>query len=501
MEVLIQSMKLYLPEALLALGIVLLLAADLVLMKRTLWRGGTAVAVALGTLAAAGLAVAGLVYTVTSDMPVFSGMAVVDPFSNYFKLLFIAGAGIVVLLSWASHEVEEPRASEFYLLLLAMTLGMCLLASATHALMIVLSLEFVSITSYVLTAFCTRNKRSAEAALKYVLYGAVASAVMLFGFSYVYGLTGRLDIHAFGPTLAELLGAGTTQKWAASLAVIMVFTGLFYKIAAVPFHLWCPDVYEGAPTPVSALLSVGPKAAGFAVLIRFFGVALGFAAAPWAALLGIIAAATMTLGNLAAIGQNNVKRLLAYSSIAHAGYMLAAVATGSTAGIAAVMFYLGIYLCMNLGAFLVVVMVRDNTGGREDIAAYHGLAQRNPLLAITMTVFLLSLVGLPPLGGFVGKFYVFAALLKTAGLWYYALAVVAVLNSAISLYYYARIIKAMFLLQPEPDAAGPLTAARSHTLLALALAAAVLVLGVYWIPLQSLAERSVLHVPGLLVRP
>ena len=495
MEVLMQSLKLDLPEALLALGITLLLVVDLALMKRTPGRRGIAAAIALGTLSAAGLAAGWLVRSAAAPAPVFSAMAVVDPFSNYFKLLFLAAAAIVVLLSRASREVEDSRASEFHVLLLAMTLGLCLLSGATNALMIFLSLEFVSVTSYVLTAFSRRSKRSAEAALKYVLYGAMASAVMLFGFSYLYGLTGQLGIHAFGPPLAGLLGAGAPQKLIVSLAVIMVLTGFFYKIAAVPFHMWCPDVYEGAPTPVSALLSVGPKAAGFAVLIRFFGVALGFAALPWAALLGAIAAATMTLGNLAAIAQNNVKRLLAYSSIAHAGYMLAAVATGSAEGIAAVMLYLGIYLCMNLGAFLVVIAVRDNTGGREDVAAYSGLAQRNPLLAVTMTVFLLSLVGLPPLGGFVGKFFVFAALLKMAGFWYYALAVVGVLNSAVSLYYYARIIKAMFLTQPEPADAGALTVARSHSLLALALSAAVIVLGVYWIPLQTLAERSVLHLP------
>jgi NADH-quinone oxidoreductase subunit N len=360
--------------------------------------------------------------------------------------------------------------------------------------MIFLALEFVSITSYILTGFKRGDRRSAEAALKYVIYGATASGVMLFGFSYLYGLTGSLDITEIGAELARRLAstAQIPEKLTLCLAAIMAFAGFAYKIAAVPFHMWCPDVYEGAPTPVTALLSVGPKAAGFAALVRFCMAVFGQAGEPWPALLGVVAAGTMTFGNLVAIHQDNLKRLLAYSSIAHAGYMLMAVMAFTSDAVAAVMFYLAVYILMNLGAFLVVMAVRDGTKAREDIGAYQGLAQRNPLLAVTLTVFLLSLVGLPPLGGFIGKFYLFAALLKTARLGCYVLAVIGVVNSAVSLYYYARVIKAMFLVPADPAVTEPLRPDRAYSVLALVLAVLVLGLGVYWTPLRALVDASVL---------
>lgn len=486
MDTVTQSLLMLLPEALLATGVLMLVLADLLQKKEAPRQRGIAATIALGSLAAAGLSVWGI--SGTGD-PVFHGMVIVDPFALYFKMLFVAAAVLVVVLARRSHEVEETRTCEFYALVLSLTLGMCLLVGAANALMVFLSMEFVAISSYVLTAFRRGNKRSAEAAMKYVLYGSMTSAVLLFGFSYLYGLTGSLDLQAFGALLPELLQGGAAQRLVASLAVIMVVAGFCFKIAAVPLHMWCPDVYEGAPTPVTAMLSVGPKAAGFAVLIRFFGLALGFEALPWAALLGGIAALTMTVGNLGAIGQGNVKRLLAYSSIAHAGYMLAAVACGTTEGVNAVMFYFGVYLCMNFGAFLVVIAVRDATGGSEDIDAYRGLSQRNPLLAAIMTVFLLSLVGLPPLGGFIGKFYIFAALVKKAGFWYYGLAILGVLNSAVSLYYYARILKAMFLSDPDTGVDKRLSVPPSYTIAAVVLACAVLAIGVYWRPLQSLVAH------------
>jgi NADH-quinone oxidoreductase subunit N len=494
MPELIQSMRLFVPESLLILGLLLVLAVDLALPTGTRQRRFIAAGITLLTLAAAAFACAGLYVPSSGPLPIFQGMAVADAYAGYFKLLFLVAAAVLTIAAYASREAEQPRATEFFALLLGMTLGMFLLVGANTLLMIYLAIEFISITSYILTGFKRGDQRSAEAAMKYVIYGATASGVMLFGFSYLYGLTGSLEIHDIGRALAErLAGAGpATERLTFSLAAVMAFAGFGYKIAAVPFHMWCPDVYEGAPTPVTALLSVGPKAAGFAALMRFCIAVFGTSGGPWPALLGIVAVGTMTLGNLVAISQDNVKRLLAYSSIAHAGYMLLAVVAFSADGVAAVMFYLGIYVLMNLGAFVVVMAVRDSTAGREDIGAYSGLAQRHPLLAITMTVFLLSLVGLPPLGGFIGKFYVFAALLKKAGFWYYVLALVGVLNSAISLYYYARIIKAMFLTPPDPAAAGPLRPARAHVLLALVLALPVVGLGLYWVPLRTLVEGSLL---------
>lgn len=494
MAELFQSLRFFVPESLLIAGLLLLLAVDVALPTGTRQRRFIAAGITLLTIAAAGFICAGLYIPTSAQVPIFQGMAVADGYAGYFKMLFLLAAGVMTVAAYASQEVEAPRATEFFALLLGMTLGMFLLASANTLLMIYLAVEFVSIPSYLLTGFKRGDQRSGEAALKYVIYGATASGVMLFGFSYLYGLTGSLEIHEIGRGMAERLAgaAPAAEKLSLSLAAIMAFAGFAYKIAAVPFHMWCPDVYEGAPTPVTALLSVGPKAAGFAALMRFCIAVFGTSGEPWPALIGIVAVGTMTLGNLVAISQDNVKRLLAYSSIAHAGYMLMAVAAFSADGVMAVMFYLGIYVLMNLGAFLVVMAVRDSSGGREDIGAFHGLSQRHPVLAVTMTVFLLSLVGLPPLGGFIGKFYVFAALLQKAELWYYLLALVGVLNSAISLYYYARIIKAMFLTPPDPAAATPLRPARAPVLLALALSVPVVGLGVYWVPLRALVERSAL---------
>ena len=494
MAELMNSLRFFLPETILIAGLLLLIVADLLLLKVLRRRRLLAAAITLVTLVVAGVVCALAPVQMSGGAPVFDSMIAVDAFARYFKLLFVTAAAIMTLSGYVSLEVEPPRSTEFFTLLLAMTLGMFLLAGANTILMIFLAMEFVSITSYLLTAFKRSDRKSAEAALKYVLYGATASGVMLFGFSYLYGLTGSLELGEIGRSISARFADGVApqEKLMLSIAAIMVLTGFAYKVAAVPFHMWCPDVYEGAPTPVAALLSVGPKAAGFAALMRFCGTVFGSSGEPWAQLLAIVAVATMTLGNLSAIGQNNVKRLLAYSSIAHAGYMLLAVAVFSADGVAAVMFYLGIYLLMNLGAFVVVMAVRDSSGGREDIDAYRGLGQRNSLLAVALTVFLLSLVGLPPFGGFIGKFYVFVALLSKASLWFYVLAIVAALNSAISLYYYARIIRAMFLTASEASASERLSVTRIQGGLAFVLALAVVVLGLYWVPLRTCVEHSAL---------
>ena len=364
----------------------------------------------------------------------------------------------MAVLSYSSREVERPQEGEFFALLLALTLGMFLLASATHCLMIVLSIEFLSICSYVLTAFKRNDQKSTEAALKYVVYGALASGIMLFGFSYLYGLTGQLDIREIGKAMAGLLARGgpASDKLICAIALVMVFAGFAYKIAAVPFHMWCPDVYEGAPTPVTALLSVGPKAAGFAVLIRFFTTVVGSAGVPWPALIGLVAAATMTLGNLAAIRQENVKRLLAYSSIAHAGYMLMGVAVFTPPGRA-----LGHALPRRLSADEPGrVPRRDGRSGQHragGIDGYRGLSQTHPLLAVTMAIFPF-LAGRPAAAGRVRREVLSVRrLLQKAGFWYYVLALVGVVNSAISLYYYARIVRAMFLSDAEAAAGARLT--------------------------------------------
>jgi len=317
---------------------------------------------------------------------------------------------------------------------------------------------------------------------------------MLYGFSLLYGLTGSLGF----AELAQFLG-GVGEDDAATriiviLAGILSLAGFGYKVAAVPFHMWCPDVYQGAPTPFVAFLSVAPKAGGMAALIRFLIVGFGTGEAmagtspwPWAVVLAIVSVATMTLGNLIAIPQNNLKRLLAYSSIAHAGYMLMGVAVGTPQAIQAVMFYLGVYLAMNFGAFLIVMAVRDRTG-LESIESFRGLGGSSPVLAVALAIFLFSLTGIPPFAGFIGKFYLFAALLETKSAMFYVVAIIGVLNSAVSLYYYARVVKAMFLEKAEGAPAAPgVTAAYAG--LTAAFAGPTLLLGVWWAPLAETIER------------
>ena len=326
---------------------------------------------------------------------------------------------------------------------------MFLMASAGTLLMAYLSLEFVSLTSYVLTGFLRHNRRSGEAALKYLIYGGVASGAMIFGMSWVFGLTGAMDYAGIAKGLAQLDPA---SRGALFLALLLVLAGFGYKISAVPFHMWAPDVYTGAPIPVTAFLAVGSKAAGFAMLLRFFHFGVTrpgtLAGVPFAPLATLASVATMTLGNLAALSQQNMKRLLAYSSIAHAGYALLGFAVLGNAGLQAVIFYLAVYYAMNLGAFWIVMLVANATG-REDMEAYRGLAWRGGAVpAVALAVFLFSLAGLPPLAGFVGKFFVFAAGVQAK---LYALVVVGLVNSVISLYYYARVVKTMFLDQPRAD--------------------------------------------------
>ena len=284
----LHDLKLFLPETILVFGILFILCADLLAMNAPALRRKMALGIALAAFALAALALWSRHPPAAGAVSIFSGMAVVDAFSDYFKWLFLVAGALVAVLSYSSREVERPQEGEFFALLLALTLGMFLLASATHCLMIVLSVEFLSISSYVLTAFKRNDPKSTEAALKYVVYGALASGIMLFGFSYLYGLTGQLDIREIGKAMAGLLASGgqAPAKLICSIALVMVFAGFAYKIAAVPFHMWCPDVYQGAPTPVTALLSVGPKAAGFAVLIRFFTTVVGSAEVPWPALFG-----------------------------------------------------------------------------------------------------------------------------------------------------------------------------------------------------------------------
>ena len=485
----ISSLNLFIPELTLTTTILVLIIYDLFLKKDE----------SVYTVFVAGV---GLVITMIalissySNVPtsLFSGMLALDPFSFYFKFLFVITAFFVLLISSSSLEMKGRSHGEFNALILTITLGMFLMASATNLLMAYLALELVSVTSYVVAGYLKESRRSSEAALKYVIYGGVTSGIMLYGFSLLYGLTGTLDISGIG----EVLSQGEAGNLTVLISFLMILAGFGYKIASVPFHFWAPDVYEGSPTAFTAFLSVGPKAAGFALLIRFFNTAFvsennvnmsnwyAIEQLNWPQIMMWISAITMTLGNLVALQQNNVKRLLAYSSIAHAGYVLMGIVVLTQDGLFAMMFYLAAYYLMNLGAFFVVLNIADRFG-TEDIDEYNGLVFKAPYLSVCMGIFLFSLAGIPPTIGFIGKFYLFAALIK-GGSAYYWLAIVGGLNSVVSLYYYARVLRALFIRGEPSEAERPLS--KTPLVVVGFLAAPVLLLGIYWAPLSDFTQAS-----------
>jgi NADH-quinone oxidoreductase subunit N len=502
----VQSLAYFSPELVIIAAILLLIIWDLVSSAKTKTTG--LLVISLAALAYSAGTSAWLLAHDAKPQNLFFGLLAFDRFSNTFRILFAVVTGTVALFSvppipeghtLPGRGVREDRRDqgEFFTLLMVLALGMNLMAESRNLLMIYLSLELVSVISFVMAGFKINDARSSEAALKYVIFGGVASGIMLYGMSWIFGISQSLYLGEIATKVAALTHEQGKVPEVVFVGVVCMMAGFGYKISAAPFHMWTPDVYEGAPTPVTAFLSVGPKAAGFAVLVRFFADALGANAAngagavvdtPWPVLAGCLAMATMTVGNLSALGQDNVKRMLAYSSIAHAGYMLLGFSVFSDAGIASIVFYVVTYCFMNLGAFLIVMAVAEKSDGDESIAAFRGLGKRAPLVAIMMAVFLFSLTGLPPLAGFVGKFYLFAALVKAGGAWNWTVAVVGVLNSVVSLFYYARVARAMFLEsgdRTEPTTVRPLFGVTSA-----ALAVPTLVLGIYWAPVYDFVARS-----------
>lgn len=492
-EQILTSLARFLPETTLTVAFCLAIVSDLVLKNKRM--------VSVVSIAGVVLALYFSVHQFGVSESIFSGMVVVDPFAVFFKLIIALSTLVVIVFSYHSGEVQGAarRMGEYFSLLLAMTLGMFLMAGATNLLMMILALELTSLSSYVLAGYTKEAKDSSEASLKYIIYGALSSGLMLYGVSIIYGLTGATDIYGIN----NALSAGSVNYIALLIASILIIAGFGYKISAVPFHFWTPDVYEGAPITITAFLSVASKAAGFAMMIRFFKVSFIDATVPglpvgmwaslqgfeWNKLLAVLSVLTMTLGNLVALWQDNLKRLLAYSSIAHAGYMLMGVVVLSDKGLAAVLIYFVVYLFMNLGAFYVVMVVANKTG-KEDIDSYKGLGYRTPLMGVAMVIFLISLTGLPPTAGFIGKLYLFAALLDAKWIW---LAVVGALNSVVSLYYYVRIVRNMFLRDPE-GSTEPLTFSRAQVALLLLLLIPTLLFGLYFSPIVDLANASVLMV-------
>lgn len=406
----------------------------------------------LGALAAIGASL----YQSQYPGMAFTNMVKVDSFSVFFHILVTAITAIVILTSYEYMEVQQIRAGEYYGLILFGAVGMCLMSSAVELVLIFIALEISSISTYILAGFRRRAAISSESSVKYFLLGSFATAFFLYGVALMFGATGSTSI----PVIGQALGSGPVGVLAYA-AVALMFVGLGFKVAAAPFHVWTPDVYEGAPTPVTAFMAAGPKAAGFASFMRVFLFAFPFAIAAgtpsianeihvaWLGALVILAILTMTVGNVVAIAQNNVKRMLAYSSIAHAGYALVGfIAAGSAsdltqrnAAITAVVFYLLIYAVMNLGAFAVVQLIARAGDRRTEVEDYNGIGFQSPWLAFCLSLFLLSLLGMPLTGGFIGKVMVFRAALDQG---YYLLVVVGVLNTAVSAYYYLRLIIVMF---------------------------------------------------------
>ncbi|WP_437673741.1 NADH-quinone oxidoreductase subunit N [Sorangium sp. So ce131] len=488
------------PELALVAAALLLVVWDLASPERLKVPG--LVAISLAALGCSGGLGAYFLASDAGPFNLFHGLLAFDRFSNLFRVLLAVVTAIIVLFSVPSRapgiEPELRREpGEFFTLLLVLSLGMNLMAASRHLLTIYLSLELVSVISFVLAGFKVSDAKSSEAALKYVIFGGVASGIMLYGMSFLFGATASMHLGECAARIAALTAQEGRVPEVVFVGTACVLAGFGYKISAAPFHMWTPDVYEGAPTPVTALLSVGPKAAGFAVLVRFFSDALGARGiegappgveTPWPVLAGCLAMATMAVGNLSALGQENVKRMLAYSSIAHAGYLLLGFSVFSDAGVAAIVFYLVAYCFMNLGAFLVVMAVAERRGGDETLSAFRGLGRRAPLVAAAMAVFLISLTGLPPTAGFVGKFYLFSALITAGGTWSWILAVAGVVNSVISLFYYARVLRAMYLEKDaaaDPVAVRPLLGAATW-----ALAVPTVLLGVSWGPVYDLVARS-----------
>jgi len=437
----------------------------------------------LGWISAAGLffiIIISLLFALPGDQSIstWGGMIRYDWLSFVFMILFLFGAGITSLL--AMDIPNLGRRGELYLLLLASTLGMCLMASSADLVMLYLAIETTSIPMYILAGFMTQEKKSTEAGFKYLLFGALTSAILLYGFSLIYGFTGTTNIYS----LAEGF-----SKYTNSLPIIgaflLVLVGFGFKVAVFPFHFWAPDVYEGAPTPITGFLSTASKAAGFAVLIRFLIIVYPEYTQLWSALLAALAVATMTLGNLMALTQKNMKRMLAYSSIAHAGYITIGVVAASQEGFSAVIFYLIAYLLTNLAVFGAVSVISRTTGS-DEISSYAGLSRRAPGISLVLLVGLLSLAGMPPLGGFIAKFLIFASAVNAGMIW---LAVIGVLNSIIGLYYYLIVLKVIYLYRSD-DENSPLPIPKAYVLALFILTFGIILVGTIFAPWFSWVTQA-----------
>ncbi len=432
--------------------IAVVLGASVVLVVDLLWPGRSAPALAAAFV---GLGIAGALVVVTGATPAdaFGGSYTVDAFTTFIDVLLI---GIVVLTILFAPDYLEPRdlpIAEFASVMMFALSGAMLIAGSTDLLLLFLGLELMVLPGYLLAGFAKRDALSTEGAIKYFLLGSFSSAIFLFGLAYVWGLTGTTSVAGVAAELTRIVAEGEISAGLA-LGLALLTTGVAFKIAAVPFHYWTPDAYQGSPTPVTGYLSVLPKIGAFALILRLFVEALGPLSDEWAIVFALLAALTMTVGNLIALTQDNVKRMLAYSSIAHTGYMivgLAAYANGQIEGLQGLLYYGAAYAFMNLGAFAVVAALQKRRGVTSSLATFAGLGRREPLLGVLMTLFLLSLVGIPPTAGFFAKAYIILAAVQAGGVMTF-LAVLMVLNAAAAAFYYLRVVVYMFMREPETEA-------------------------------------------------
>ena len=376
----------------------------------------------------------------------FSGTIVQDNFAIFFKVIFLISAAMSILITDKYLVREECNQGEIYPLILFATVGMMLMAAGTDLMTIFLGLEVLSVSLYILAGFNRGSIKSNEAGLKYFLLGAFSTGFLLYGMALIYGATGTTKVAKVAAVIAQT-GIGTSNIMLLA-GMLLMATGFAFKIAAAPFHMWTPDVYEGAPTPMTAFMSVGPKAAGFAAFLRVFLVALPSLKPEWTWLIWGLAVVTMTVGNITALYQQNIKRMLAYSSIAHAGYVLVGFTAGNAVGTAGILFYMLSYAFMNIGAFAIIILVGKKGEANNNVSDYAGFGYKHPLLGIAMFIFLFSLAGIPPAAGFIGKFYLFSGAIQAGYIW---LAIIGVLNSAASVYYYLRVMVFMYFKEPNEE--------------------------------------------------
>ena len=481
------NLELFTPELTLAASAIIVILLDLVIQRK-----GWLVAVSIaGIVVAAGFTIA---MWGGSSQAIFNNMLAVDNFALFFKLLFLAIAALVILSSVDYVSKFARFQGEYYALVLLSALGMMLMAATTELISIYIALELTSISLYVLVGFL-KDPKSTEASLKYLLLGAVASAVLLFGMALVFGFTGKTQLGEIAQAIQALSPIGVLASPALILGIVLMVAGFGFKIAAIPFHMWVPDVYEGAPTPITAYLSVASKAAGFAIILRVFYSAFGlpqWLSLDWGLIFAVLAAIGMTLGNVVAIPQTNIKRMLGYSSIAQAGYLMVGLATmglspaADILGRSGLIFFLASYAFTNLGAFIAIIAI-SNKLDSDLIDDYSGMGRRAPLLALALTLCLISLIGMPPAAGFMAKFYIFSAAVHHGLLW---LVIIAVINSVISAYYYLRVVKVMWLGEPVSEEKVPSSVALRFALSISCLG--VLLLGVipgYVMKLAEVAAR------------